>query len=163
MSMTACFQTVSANDLRDIKNDPALIESYADNVFGGRAEGEFCDIDKSWQTIHYLISGEVWNGSSPQAQVVLGGTEIGEDLGYGPARYHEPAQVQQLADSISDIDSKELAKRFDPEAMERYSLYAFSSEYATDELEMAQDYFQELKSFYSNAASRGDAILAFMV
>lgn len=163
MSMTACFQSISAGDLQTIKDDPTLVESYADNYCGRRSEGDFCDIDKSWQTIHYLISGEVWEGASPQAQVVLGGTEIGDDLGYGPARYHDPEQVKHLANSISDIDSRELARRFDPEAMQRHCIYSFSAEYATDELELAQDYFEELKNFYSSAANRGDAILAFIV
>ena len=163
MGMTACFKTISAEDLAKLQSDPDLTDNFADEICDGVPEGHFCDLDKSWQTIHYLISGDVWEGASPQSQVVLGGVEIGDDLGYGPARYHDVEQVQRLADSIRHLDSAALERRFDPQAMERAELYAFSSEHAEEELEMAQDYFAELKKLYLGAAQRGEAILTFMI
>ena len=51
----------------------------------------------------------------------------------------------------------------DSEAMEDAGLYAFASEYADDELEMAQDYFDEMKKFYAAAAAEGDAVLLLIL
>ena len=47
------------------------------------------DIDKAWHTIHYILTGEVWDVPDDDilAQLVLGGEPINdEDFGYGPMR-----------------------------------------------------------------------------
>jgi len=35
------------------------------------------------------------------SQVVMGGTEVGEDLGYGPARYFEPKLVLYIVGELT--------------------------------------------------------------
>src|SRR6266481_8348981 len=68
---------------------------------GGSAQafgkGASISIDKAWHGVHYLLCGKVEPGSDLASQAVMGGTEVGEDLGYGPARYFEADEVANIA------------------------------------------------------------------
>lgn len=43
----------------------------------------------------------------------MGGTELGEDLGYGPARGLTAAEVQAVSAALSAISGEQLWSRFD--------------------------------------------------
>ena len=160
MGMAGAFLQISQDKLEQLQTDPMQLEEMADEMFGRFRSGEgFCTVDKSWQTIHFLLAGEPWGGNSIEAQAILGGTEIGPDMGYGPARYLDSQQVKQVAEALGQISVEELSTRFDPEALAREDIYAFSAEYAVDELEMAQDYYTELQQFYAKSAAQNDAVL----
>ncbi len=159
MGMAGNFIRISTQQLEQLNANSDAMESFADELFDGGFQGAICDVDKSWQTIHYLLSGEAWGGSSVEAQAIMGGTEIGPDLGYGPARYLTAEQVKQIASALNNISQDDLSKRFDPETMATAGLYAFDIEYAQDELEMANDYFDELKRFYQTTADENNAML----
>jgi hypothetical protein len=48
----------------------------------------------------------------------MGGVEVGEDLGYGPARYFEAGEVNQIAQALSAASLEtEMIARFDPAKM----------------------------------------------
>jgi hypothetical protein len=48
---------------------------------------DIVDIDKAWHGIHFVLTGEVFDGSEPLVNVVMGGVPIGdEDVGQGWAR-----------------------------------------------------------------------------
>ena len=163
MGMAGNFLRIPADQLHNLKSNPNELDSLVEDLFSGGVDYErFCDVDKSWQSIHFLLAGEPWGGESTEAQAVLGGVEFGPDLGYGPARYHDPERVKQIWSSLSSISVEELTDRFDPLAMQRADIYAFDPEYAEDELEMAQDYYEELRRFYSEAAEEDNAVLLFI-
>ncbi len=166
--MTAGFLRVESQQLKQLQADPDSLETMLDNVFemgmGGSKRDDYCDVDKSWQTIHYLLSGgDPWNVTNTESQAVLGGTEFGPDMGYGPPRFLSVEQVKQVAEAIAPIDEAELERRFDPKAMAGADLYAFSHDHPEDELEMAQHYFKDLRTFYSDAAQQDAAVLLFII
>ncbi len=163
MSMAANFVRISQQQLDQLKADPSAVEAFADELFEGDVGDGVCDVDKSWQTIHYLLTGQAWGGQSPAAQAIMGGTEIGPDLGYGPVRCLDADQVKRVATALNEISAEELANRFDAEAMESQGIYAFSAEDADEELEMAKDYFNQLKDFYQETANREQAMLLLIV
>src|SRR5205814_4561024 len=66
----------------------------------GQPEGKGISLDKAWHGLHYLLCGAAEPAPGPLGQAVLGGTEIGEDLGYGPARYFTAAQTSQIAQAL---------------------------------------------------------------
>src|SRR5208283_579544 len=47
-------------------------------------KGADLSIDKAWHGVHYLLCGRAVPGSDLASQVVMGGTDVGDDLGYGP-------------------------------------------------------------------------------
>jgi hypothetical protein len=49
--------------------------------------GHSVSLDKAWHGLHYLLCGKLEPAPGPLGQAVFGGSEIGENRGYGPERY----------------------------------------------------------------------------
>jgi hypothetical protein len=115
-------------------------------------------LEKSWHTLHYLLTG-----SSREAKTTLGmtirGREFGPDVGYGPARYLDPADVAKVAQALAKVSNDDLARRFDLQAMIAARVYACGDE---SELKLAQRYFAMVVRYYTEAAARGDAMILFI-
>jgi hypothetical protein len=117
------------------------------------------NLQKSWHTLHYLLTGSALPVDSPVGHAILGGQELGPDLGYGPGRILTPDQVQEVAESLSQIAKKDLASRFDLSSMTATEIYACRD---SADLELAQEYLPQLRLFYSGAASDGRAMLLYI-
>ena len=160
MSMIGKFLQISADDLESLIQQPEAVHSY---LFPEDGEFPDClDVDRAWHGLDYLLGGESWDGegAGAAAKAVLGGTEIGDDLGYGPVRYLTVAQVKEVADAISQIGREELARRFDAQAMAKAGIYAFDLQ--DTDLEHFALYYEELKRYYEDAAKNGNAMLLFL-
>ena len=116
-------------------------------------------LEKSWHSLHYLLTGSAHEVDSPLGNAILGGKEIGPDLGYGPARFLGAAQVREVSSALNSISKDDLAQRFDLNAMLVAKIYACGDE---EELELAQHYFEHLVKYYAEAAKRGDAMLLYI-
>lgn len=116
-------------------------------------------LEKSWHSLHYLLTGSAQEVDSPLGSAILGGTEIGPDLGYGPARFLDPKRVQEVSSALNTISSDDLARRFDLNAMIAAKIYACADD---EELELAQHYFEHVVKYYAEAAKRGDAMLLYI-
>src|SRR5262245_1240188 len=103
MGMIGCFAAVSEDTLTRLRLQP---ETIADFLYPEDGEGEppnSLDVDKSWHGIHYVLTGEADGGKEPWSLAVLGGEEIGDDLGYGPARFLTPTQVAAVSQALSSL------------------------------------------------------------
>ena len=160
MGMIGNFMQISSEQLESLKQDPDSVGDFLFPEDGGMPN--CCDIDKAWQGIHFLLAGNPWQGEGAIGQVVMGGTELGEDLGFGPARYLTPEQVKQVAQAIEPIDRAELQRRFDPQSMAANDIYAFHPEDADDDLDYYLTYYDELKQYYVQAATNDRAMLLFL-
>ena len=49
--------------------------------------GHSVSLDKAWHGLHYLLCGKLEPAPGPLGQAVFGGSEIGENRGYGSERY----------------------------------------------------------------------------
>jgi hypothetical protein len=88
--------------------------------------GEVITLEKAWHAVHYLMCGATEPGSSPLSQIVMGGTEIGEDLGYGPARYFEADKVPAFVGELTRAGlESEMQARFDSAQMTAAQIYPF--------------------------------------
>jgi Domain of unknown function (DUF1877) len=81
-------------------------------------------LEKSWHCLHYLLTGTAWETDTVLGKAILGGAEIGPDMGYGPARYLEPNEVEKVAKALKTVSKKDLASRFNLEAMKAAKVYA---------------------------------------
>ncbi|WP_041364190.1 YfbM family protein [Methylomonas methanica] len=102
--------------------------------------------------------------SNPLSWAILGGEEVGEDIGYGPARVLEPQQVKTFAAALASIDQKAFESKYNPAAMQAADIY-LSDMCVRDGIE-ALEYilgnYRILCSFYKTAAADGKgAILWF--
>ena len=124
---------------------------------GPKAEG--LGLEKSWHSIHYLLTGSARETNSTLGKTILGGKELGPDIGYGSARFLEPPEVKEVATALKKVSKDELAKRFDLQAMVAANVYACHDE---SELKLAQHYFAQVVRYYSGAARRGHAMLLYL-
>ena len=160
MGMIANFMQIGQAQLDALLDDPDGIDPAIHPPEG--APPDTIDVDKAWHGIHFLLTGSPWRGAEPLVNVVLGGVEIGEDVGYGPARYLTPDQVRDVAAALSAIPSDLLGARFDPDAMIRADIYPE----IWDEGDEARNYllgaYERLRNHYLDAARRGNAMLIFI-
>ncbi len=120
---------------------------------------EELNLDKSWHGIHFLLTGKTDEAPPPLGNAILGGTEIGEDLGYGPARYLTPDQVREAAQALSAITSEDFARRFDPQTIRQAGVYALENDATAD---YCVQYFEKLVAYYRDAAAKGNAMLLYL-
>ena len=121
--------------------------------------GRVLSLDKAWHGVHYLLCGLVDEGPTIESQAIAGGTEFGEDLGYGPARYHRPARVAEIAAALNREGLEaEMIARFDPARMMQLSIYPNGWETA-GEREWLLDAFHQLRDFYRESAAGSFAVV----
>ncbi|HEY7640444.1 MAG TPA: YfbM family protein [Steroidobacteraceae bacterium] len=154
---------ISPSQLKALQQDPGGIETvlYPDN--DDETENErHLDLDKSWHIIHFLLAGDAWGGTPPFANAICGGAELGDvDVGYGPARYLTPAQVQEVGSALSGLAAKDLWSRFDAAAASRAEIYPADS-WTNEDGEYVEDYYEKLRAFYAAAAHNSEAILLWI-
>jgi Domain of unknown function (DUF1877) len=123
--------------------------------------GHSVSIDKAWQGLHYLLCGALEPAPGPLGQAVFGGTEIGEDQGYGPARYFTPAQVAEIAGALQSPGlERELHGRFDGEAMTQLGIYP--GVWETDDHDWLIEAFRTLRDFYAAASQAEQAVVTLI-
>lgn len=115
-------------------------------------------LDKAWHGVHYLLSGEIEPGSAIPSQAVMGGVEVGEDLGYGPARYFEVDKVQAIAQALSSVSLEaEMTARFDPARMTSLGIYPGG--WKAGDVDWLMEEFRHLRQFYADASAAKLAIV----
>jgi hypothetical protein len=163
VSMIGNLVAVSPAQLESFVSDPSRVAAFLYPEDGSSKPDNYLDIDKTWHAIHFTLNGDAWGGEGPLAMTLLGGQEIGEDVGYGPAQFLHPWQVKEVAIALAGVDSAEFRERFNPAAMDAAEIYPQMWERDGEKgLEYVLDYYSQLVSFYREAADRGDAVLVYL-
>jgi hypothetical protein len=160
MGMVFEARMITEEQAARLRADDGMVEQLLFEDDGGDdAPGRLVDLDKAWHGIHWLLTGSADETSTPTAWAIFGGSEIGEDFGYGPARLLDPGQVRQVAAALEPIDRATLAGRMDARAMTSASVYPG----IWDEHEVFDEYlgpsYDMLRDFYRRAADEGSAVL----
>src|SRR5258708_15366177 len=79
-------------------------------------------LEKSWHILHYLFTEHVGPSSAP-GDLLLTGEDIGEDVGYGPARLHGEAATRDFSHFLDIQDLARLQARVNFNEMSRLGLY----------------------------------------
>src|SRR5262249_10881060 len=119
------------------------------------------NLDKYWHVVDYLIRGNVLDDPM---HPVHGGVRIGDDLGYGPARFLDSEQVIQAAQELEKLSWDAISSRFDPDVMDtqgpfQVGIYLAKSCTADE----ARTAFHRLANFYADAAAQKNALLLMVV
>lgn len=122
-------------------------------------DGTALELDKSWHVLHFLFTGKQADGPMPAATLLRGGREIGEDLGYGPARALSPAETKAFAEFLAGQTAAALAGRLDVATMERLGIYAADDDSAED----VDHYFPQLQAYVGDAAKQGRGLVIWMM
>jgi hypothetical protein len=156
MGMLFEARMLSPEQAADLLADPELVEDVLDEEL---PDGWVVDLDKSWHGIHWLLCGSAWEADQPAGQAILGGREVGEDLGYGPARLLDPDGVRAVAEALAAVDGGDLGARMDPGAMAAADLYPQIWDEAGLYDEYLLPHYEQLRAFYARAAAEGLAVL----
>jgi hypothetical protein len=132
----------------------------------GFSDGDLCeilDIQKAWHGVHFLLCGEA-DCQTLLGQVVLGGREIGENVGYGPARFLEPSEVQEISARLAKVGTGEMRMNFDPVKMNSQGIYPgnWDEDKRGGNWEWLLDAYLQVKDYYRLAAEKGFAMLQFL-
>ena len=123
--------------------------------------GHSVSIDKAWRGLHYLLCGAPEPAPGPLGQAVFGGTEIGEDQGYGPARYFTPAQDAEIATALrSPSLEQEMPARFDAAAMTQLGIYP--GVWEADDRDWLIEAFHTVRDFYVAASQAEQAVVTLL-
>ena len=165
MSMNANFRALPDTELNGLIADPSGIEQllYA-SFFGGSSNGhDELEVDKAWHGLHFLLTGTAWDGDFPLNFIVVGGEEVGEDLGYGPARALRSEDVRKIDAALEPLTGDELGRRFDAERMTELQIYPFGwSQDPDGELEYLLEFYGELRAFVRHTSEQGHALLVYL-
>lgn len=162
MGMIANFLKVTNTELETYIKDSTLLE---ERIYENEEEDPMLtDIDKSWEGILFLLTGQnLEKLDHPMGRVLFSGNVIDEDqdLGYGPGHYSTPAQVKEIDKLLAAITTEELTKKFDPQQMTELKIYPdiWNEEESLDYL---LDYFKNIREVYATAAKNDEAVITFL-
>lgn len=129
----------------------------SDHIIANRRKG-LC-LEKYWHELHYLLTGQTGDAPAPLGDAILGGTPIGDNLGYGPARFLMPEEVRAVSVALACISKGELARRCAEQSLQHKEAHGFLGE---DGLEDTLYFFDLLVQYYAEAAERGNAVLLYI-
>ena len=152
----------SAQAAASLKSMAAHFKSQAAGEAIARDQlGERLSIEKAWHGVHYLLCGAADAAPGSLGQAILGGTEIGPDRGYGPARYLTAQEVREVAEGLSQVTKEVLLERYDPDTMDRLKVYP--GHWSDPEnREWLTEAFADVLDFYTSVAARGNAVLLYL-
>lgn len=156
---------------------PAQIKRFEENQVPASADAETrrqvaslgafesaITLEKSWYMLHYLFTGHVGLGNAP-GDFLLTGEELGDDLGYGPARLHDEMATRDFRDYLDRQEVARLQGRIDLKEMERAGVYAMPLGSGSDEeytKELRSDvalFFTLLRDYVRKQSDKGNGLL----
>jgi hypothetical protein len=156
MGMRLSLAMVTPEELGRLSRDPSQVAP----LLLHRQPEIHLAMEKEWHGIQFLLTGEPWPISNPLGMVIFGENDIGQDLGYGPARTLTVEQVKEVAAKLSEISTEILRGRYDVRAMTEEKIYP---EVWEREGNAALDWlmagYQRLVDFYMRASNRGYAVV----
>jgi hypothetical protein len=162
MGMIVCLLAVSEEELNAILENSSQLETILDED-----EERLNDIDKAWEGIIYLLSGQGLSADNGPvkdlSRVIFSGQVVDEEqeLGMGPAHYLTPAQVKEAAEELAQLTDEQLRSRYEIHAMTKAGIYPNIWD-DDNSLEYLLDNIEVLKVFYKTAAEDGNGVITFL-
>lgn len=154
---------MTKSELEYYLKDSSLLE---DKIYDDETENEnLVDFDKSWDGIIFLLTGESFATTEHNlARVLFSGQFIDEeqDLGYGPAHYLTPEQVEALNNEISTITITDLKQKFNPQKMTELGVYPTIWDEGEDAFDYIADGFSTVQTIFADATKNREAIITFL-
>ena len=156
---------MSIERLKELEENAELLEELMESE-----DNTNLDIDKSWDGVHYLLTGRRFDGKTELANVILGGEILGGeenadefDVGYGPPMYILEDEVKSIAKILEKSDLAEIKKRFEPTKFAKLNIYPFDdndiSRVTEQDLDYFMSYLKDVINFYQVASVNNEVIV----
>ncbi len=154
--MRMSMVVVSTKQVPELKKSQRALEQV---LFKSNAASTL-HIGTSWHAIHYLITGKTSSPVPGAGEVIFGGTEIGNDLGFGPAHLFTAEEVKTISEALQAFPLKTFTSRYDVKQMQASKIYPenWLKEGDVGRAKLL-DYYQQILNFYANAAKNNQAIV----
>ena len=128
---------------------------------------QYLDILKSWQAVHFLLTGEVCSqGKShiegPLRNVVMGGTPTNIETIYGVAYYLTSAEVAQVAAALEPLTTEVVSPLYNANAFRQANVYPLRERWSNDGSQHGLQRFihdyERLRAFFLSAAGENQAM-----
>lgn len=163
MGMIGNLLRVTESELEAYLKNSTLLEN---KIYSDEAVNEnLTDIDKAWEGIIFLLTGEgLASSEHPLTKVLFSGQLIDEeqDLGYGPAHFLRPNEVIMLNDELSKITIEDLRERFNPNKMTEEGIYPEIWEEGNDAFNYLAEEFKAVQKTFADAANNHQAIITYI-
>ena len=160
MGMYAELQTISDENLGALLNDPSQIDGLIEADPENEAK---ISLDKAWHAIHFLLNKSAWEGEEPLRSAVLGHTEFGDDLGYGPPKYIKKDMVKEISKRLEAISEDELIKGYNAKIMANNEIYPqIWDEEDGENTEYIVENYVPLRVFYRDAVAANKNVIAYL-
>jgi hypothetical protein len=125
------------------------------------------DLEKSWHILHYLFTGHI-DASKAPGDALLTGEELGDDVGYGPARLHDEKETQDFARFLAGSDVARLQGLVNYREMSRAGIYSMpmgpgsDAEYDAGLRAEVGSYFPPLREYVVRMAAKQFGLLIWL-
>lgn len=183
MSIRASYKRITPQEFFEVQNNPELaksifeydlledvdltdVEAIAAKFQERKANPHYFSLEKEWHSLHFLLTGnsslqEDNILSTPEYNVVLGGTKTQFEATYGFVRYLNPDEVKEVAELLNSISVEELKQRFDSTVFDEMKIYPnpLPGGWNEEQIQPLFTMYPKLVKFFQNAAEDGDIIL----
>ena len=97
MGMYCQVSVASSGDLGRLSEEPDILGGL---LHRGTATADSVLLEKAWHGLHYLLTGETWEGHGPLAFLLAGGEQLGDD-DESPLRWFAPDEAKQIHQALS--------------------------------------------------------------
>lgn len=116
-------------------------------------------LEKDWHLVHFVLTGEAWGSELPLG-FLQAGTELGEDVGYGPGRLLEASEVIAVNDALDASDFDAVVQKLTIEDLQQAEIYALPPQMPISEVKehLIIPAYSDLRQFVQQAAASGCSV-----
>jgi Domain of unknown function (DUF1877) len=124
-------------------------------------------LEKSWHILHYLFTGHI-DASNAPGDALLTGEDLGEDVGYGPARLHDETKTREFGHFLATLDLAQLQARVNFQKMARLGVYSMpmgprsDAQYESELRAEVAHHFPLLRGYVTDMSARKYGLLIWV-
>ncbi len=161
MGMIACYFEASSETVTNLLGkSESEVESIVMEM-EANDEVDDCDIDKSWDGLHFLLTGDTMaemDSHNLLSVFVIGDKVLCNEEGF--VAVSTPEKVKEIAAKVNSIDIATFFKDFDPADFVEAEIYPRIWEEDKEGLvEYLEENYAQLKQFYNRLAKEDKGII----
>ena len=150
MGMTCYLTPADDRKIESLKSNPDMLFDWMFDA------DETADLDKSWNILLVVLTGEMYGDGSLLGQSLMGGEEFTES-----AKLIDPSNVTAINKALDAVSVEDFEDRMEKIDYSKYDIYAFDPSFLEEEIEIAAACFSDLKEVYQTAAEQGKSMLIY--